>query len=76
VADEAKRTGQRSVVLISFSGHGLLDLANFADVLELRYVLATSHLNADATGSCYPTQSLKRASGVLTVFPTVVWVCN
>jgi hypothetical protein len=40
------------VVLISFSGHGLLDLANFADVLELRYVLATRHLNADATGSC------------------------
>jgi Predicted alternative tryptophan synthase beta-subunit (paralog of TrpB) len=33
VADEAKRTGERKVVLISFSGHGLLDLANFADVL-------------------------------------------
>jgi len=33
VADEAKKTGERKVVLISFSGHGLLDLANFADVL-------------------------------------------
>ncbi|AKT34206.1 putative hypothetical protein related to C-terminal domain of eukaryotic chaperone, SACSIN [Pyrobaculum sp. WP30] len=33
VADEAKRTGERKVVLISFSGHGLLDMANFADVL-------------------------------------------
>jgi len=49
------------VVLISFSGYSLLDLANFADVLELRYVLATKHLNADATGSCYPTPSLKLA---------------
>ncbi len=33
VADEAKKTGERKVVLISFSGHGLLDLANLADVL-------------------------------------------
>jgi len=33
VADEAKKTGESKVVLISFSGHGLLDLANFADVL-------------------------------------------
>jgi hypothetical protein len=64
------------VVLISFSGYSLLDLANFADVLELRYVLATKHLNADATGSYYPTPSLEPAGKVLTVFPTVVWVCN
>jgi hypothetical protein len=68
-ADEAKRTGERKVVLISFSGHGLLDLANFADVLELRYVLATKHLNADATGSYYPTPSLKFAGGSSHSFP-------
>ncbi|MFZ8809435.1 MAG: hypothetical protein ACO2PN_15185 [Pyrobaculum sp.] len=46
-------------------------------IRELRYVLATKHLNADATGSCYPIPSLKLAGGVLTVFPTVMWVaCN
>ncbi|WP_291764465.1 TrpB-like pyridoxal phosphate-dependent enzyme [Caldivirga sp. UBA161] len=33
IADEAKRTGERKVILVSFSGHGLLDLGNFADVL-------------------------------------------
>lgn len=33
IADEAKRTGERKTVLVSFSGHGLLDLGNFADVL-------------------------------------------
>ena len=36
-------------------------------IRELRYVLATKHLNADATGSCYPTPSLEPAGGVLTV---------
>jgi hypothetical protein len=41
--------------------------------LRMRYVLATKHLNADATGSCYPTPSLKLLVG-FTVFPTVVWV--
>ena len=56
-------------MLISFSGHGLLDLANFADVLELRYVLATKHLNADATGSYYPTPFLKFAGGGSHSFP-------
>ena len=44
--------------------------------LRMRYVLAIKHLNADATGSCFPTASLKLAGGVLTVSPTVVWVCN
>jgi len=33
VAEEVRGTGERKVVLISFSGHGLLDLANFVDVL-------------------------------------------
>lgn len=33
IADEAKRTGEKRVILISFSGHGLLDLGNYADVL-------------------------------------------
>jgi len=33
IADEAKRTGERKTILVSFSGHGLLDLGNFADVL-------------------------------------------
>jgi tryptophan synthase beta chain len=33
IADEAKRTGESKVILVSFSGHGLLDLGNFADVL-------------------------------------------
>ncbi len=33
IADEAKRTGEKKVILVSFSGHGLLDLGNFADVL-------------------------------------------
>jgi len=33
IADEAKKSGEKKTVLISFSGHGLLDLANFADVL-------------------------------------------
>jgi hypothetical protein len=44
--------------------------------LRMRYVLATKHLNADATGSCYPTPSLGPAGGVLTVFPTVIWVAS
>ena len=33
IADEARRTGERKVILVSFSGHGLLDLGNYADVL-------------------------------------------
>ncbi|WP_054842506.1 hypothetical protein [Vulcanisaeta distributa] len=33
IAEEARRTGERKVILISFSGHGLLDLGNYADVL-------------------------------------------
>ncbi|MFB6470347.1 MAG: TrpB-like pyridoxal phosphate-dependent enzyme [Vulcanisaeta sp. AZ3] len=33
IADEAKKTGEKHTILISFSGHGLLDLGNFADVL-------------------------------------------
>ncbi|MGC8696694.1 MAG: TrpB-like pyridoxal phosphate-dependent enzyme [Conexivisphaera sp.] len=33
IADEARRTGERKVVLISFSGHGLLDLGNYASAL-------------------------------------------
>jgi len=33
IADEARRTGERHTILISFSGHGLLDLSNYADVL-------------------------------------------
>jgi len=37
-------------------------------------VLANKHLNADSTGSCYPTPSMELAGGVLTVFPTVIWV--
>ncbi len=36
VAEEARRTGERKVVLVSFSGHGLLDLGNYADVLGFR----------------------------------------
>ena len=38
-------------------------------IRELRYVLATKHLNADATGSCYPTPSLKLAGGGSHSFP-------
>lgn len=34
LAEEAKRNGKPLTVLISFSGHGLLDLSNFADVLK------------------------------------------
>jgi len=38
IADEAKRTGERKTILVSFSGHGLLDLGNFADVLGFEKV--------------------------------------
>lgn len=33
INEEAKKSGEKKIVLVSFSGHGLLDLANFADVL-------------------------------------------
>ncbi|HII73538.1 TrpB-like pyridoxal phosphate-dependent enzyme [Sulfurisphaera tokodaii] len=33
IVEEAKKSGEKKTVLISFSGHGLLDLANYADVL-------------------------------------------
>ncbi|MQL55015.1 TrpB-like pyridoxal phosphate-dependent enzyme [Acidianus ambivalens] len=36
IADEAKRTGEKKTVLVSFSGHGLLDLANYAEVLGFK----------------------------------------
>jgi tryptophan synthase beta chain len=34
LAEEAKKEGRKMTVLISFSGHGLLDLGNYADVLK------------------------------------------
>ncbi|MCH4816031.1 MAG: TrpB-like pyridoxal phosphate-dependent enzyme [Saccharolobus sp.] len=33
IAEEAKKSGERKTVLVSFSGHGLLDLGNYASVL-------------------------------------------
>ncbi|AWR96947.1 TrpB-like pyridoxal phosphate-dependent enzyme [Acidianus sulfidivorans JP7] len=33
INEEAKKSGEKKTVLISFSGHGLLDLGNYADVL-------------------------------------------
>jgi len=36
IADEARRKNVTYTVLLSFSGHGLLDLANFADVLGFK----------------------------------------
>ncbi|AAT42726.1 TrpB-like pyridoxal phosphate-dependent enzyme [Picrophilus oshimae] len=36
IADEAERTHEKKTVLVSFSGHGLLDLANYADALGLK----------------------------------------
>ena len=41
--------------------------------LRMRYVLAIKHLNADATGSCYPTPSLELAVESRS-FPAVIWV--
>ncbi len=42
-------------------------------IRELRYVLVIKHLNADATGSCYPTPSLELAVESHS-FPAVIWV--
>jgi predicted alternative tryptophan synthase beta-subunit len=36
IADEAKKSGEKKTVLVSFSGHGLLDLANYAEVLGFK----------------------------------------
>ena len=33
IADEAKKSNEKKTVLVSFSGHGLLDLGNYASVL-------------------------------------------
>ncbi|MCY0859189.1 MAG: TrpB-like pyridoxal phosphate-dependent enzyme [Sulfolobaceae archaeon] len=33
IAEEAKKSGEKKTILVSFSGHGLLDLANYAAVL-------------------------------------------
>ncbi|AWR94437.1 TrpB-like pyridoxal phosphate-dependent enzyme [Acidianus brierleyi] len=36
IADNAKKEGEEKTVLVSFSGHGLLDLGNYADVLGFK----------------------------------------
>jgi tryptophan synthase beta chain len=36
IADNAKKEGEKKTVLVSFSGHGLLDLGNYADVLGFK----------------------------------------
>jgi len=36
IADNAKKQGEKKTVLVSFSGHGLLDLGNYADVLGFK----------------------------------------
>ncbi len=36
IADEANKTGEKKKILLSFSGHGLLDLGNYAEALHFK----------------------------------------
>ncbi|MUN29872.1 TrpB-like pyridoxal phosphate-dependent enzyme [Sulfuracidifex metallicus] len=36
IADQAREEGEKKTVLVSFSGHGLLDLGNYAEVLGFK----------------------------------------